>query len=925
MDKYSFLNAASTAYFGDLYERYQENPDAIEPSWRAFFQGFDFAQEQYGAPLEEALPLMSEQVTSSIDAEVLNKVSKEFAVLNLIKAYRTYGHLFTQINPLKEREPLTPTLDIEAYGLSSADLSTVFDSAREIGLSPSPLRTIIDTLKSIYCQSIGIEYTYIRDIEVQKWIDQRLQEQQNSPRFNKEEKLQIFQKLTEATAFENFLHTKYVGQKRFSLEGNDSLIPALDATVEEAGERGVTHVILGMAHRGRLNVLANVFGKNPQDIFSEFDGKDYEMDDWFDGDVKYHLGITAQRTTGSGKKIDMNLAPNPSHLETVAAVVGGIARAKQDRYCQDDVRKTLPIIIHGDAAVCGQGIVYETVQMCGLQGFQVGGTLHIVINNQIGFTTNYTDSRSSLYCTDIAKVNDTPVLHVNADDAEAVVHAFLFALDFRQTFGKDIFIDLIGYRKYGHNEGDEPRFTQPILYKLIGKHDNPRHIYAQKLIGEGVVSQEKANEIENEYRAVLDNHLEVSRREPLTVIKPFMQTEWEGFKIADPKKMLQKVNTKVNKKTLLAIAEALTELPADKVFISKVKKVIADRKEATLKHNHIDWGMAELLAYGSLLHEGFDVRLTGEDVQRGTFSHRHAVLKTEDTEEEICFLQELKGKGLATGNFHIYNSLLSEYGVLGYEYGYALASPRTLTIWEAQFGDFSNGAQIMLDQYICCGEDKWKVQDGLVMLLPHGYEGQGAEHSSARVERYLQLCAENNMYVANCTTPANIFHLLRRQMKTDFRKPLVVFTPKSLLRHPQVISSIEDLAEGQFQEVLDDPIADAKKVKRVVFCSGRFYYDLYAEREKLGRDDIALVRIEQLFPLPIAQLKAVIAKYKKATDFVWAQEEPKNMGAYGYMLMNFDLVKWRYVGTPAYAAPASGSHTRDRKRHNEVIARVFEN
>ena len=923
MDKYSFLNAASTAYFGDLYDKYLENPDAVEPSWRAFFQGFDFAQEQYSTPVEEAVPVMVQQVVGNENPALSETVKKEFAVLNLINGYRTYGHLFAQINPLRPREPYTPTLAIENYGLTTADLNTIFDAAREIGLAPSPLRVILEALNTTYCKSIGVEYQYIHNPQERDWFTKRLQQNHNKPQFSKEEKLQILNKLNEATSFENFLHTKYVGQKRFSLEGNDALIAGLDFMVEAAAEQGVKHVVLGMAHRGRLNVLANVFGKNPKDIFSEFDGKDYEMDDWFDGDVKYHLGITTQRSTRAGKTVDMNLVPNPSHLESVDAVVGGITRAKQDHYCQENFRQALPIIIHGDAAVSGQGIVYETVQMCGLRGFTNAGTVHIVINNQVGFTANFTDSRSSLYCTDIAKMDDSPVLHVNADDAEAVVRTFLLAIDYRQAFGKDVYINLFGYRKYGHNEGDEPRFTQPLLYKIISKHDNPRNIYAQKLIEEGLIQQSYVAEIENAYKATLDADLEASRREPLTILKPFMQTEWQGFEIASPKQMLQKVDTTISKGKLDTIAKALTELPADKPFISKVKKIVADRKEA-YAHNHIDWGMAELLAYGSLLTEGYDVRITGEDVQRGTFSHRHAVLKTEDTEEEICFLQDLKAKQLATGTFHIYNSLLSEYGVLGYEYGYAMASPRTLTIWEAQFGDFSNGAQIMIDQYICCGEDKWKVQDGLVMLLPHGYEGQGAEHSSARIERYLQLCAENNMYVANCTTPANFFHLLRRQVKTTFRKPLVIFTPKSLLRHPQVISTVEDLAGGQFQEVLDDPIAKAQKVKRVVFCSGRYYYDLYAEREKLGRDDIALVRIEQLFPLPLTQLKTIIAKYKHATDFIWAQEEPKNMGAYGYMLMNFDLVKWRYVGTPAYAAPASGSHTRDRKRHNEAIAAVFE-
>ena len=923
MDKYSFLNAASTAFFGDLYDKYLQNPDAVEPSWRAFFQGFDFAQEQYGTADEQAAQVVVERVVNTENPALMDKVKKEFAVLNLINDYRTYGHLFAQINPLRPRESHTPTLAIENYGLTTADLSTTFDAAAEIGLPSSTLSTIVEALQATYCRSIGTEYQYIRNVEERAWITKRLQQNRNTTPFTKEEKLLILQKLNQAASFENFLHTKYVGQKRFSLEGNDSLVAGLDFMVEAAAEQGVEHLVLGMAHRGRLNVLANIFDKNPQDIFSEFDGKDYEMDDWFDGDVKYHLGITTQRTTRTGKKVDMNLVPNPSHLEAVNPVVGGITRAKQDRYCQTDMRKALPILIHGDAAISGQGIVYETIQMCGLKGFTNAGTVHIVLNNQVGFTANFSDSRSSLYCTDIAKMNESPVFHVNADDAEAVVHTFLLAIEYRQAFGKDVYINLFGYRKYGHNEGDEPRFSQPLMYKLIGKHDNAFHIYAQKLIAEGVTQQNYVSMIENAYKVALDADLEASRREPLTILKPFMQTEWKGFEIASPEQMLQKVDTTFSKEKLTEIAAVLTELPEGKSFINKVKKVVSDRKEA-FANNHIDWGMAELLAYGSLLTEGFDVRLTGEDVQRGTFSHRHAVLKTDDTEEEICFLKDLKNKELATGNFHIYNSSLSEYGVLGYEYGYAMASPRALTLWEAQFGDFSNGAQIMLDQYICCGEDKWKVQDGLVMLLPHGYEGQGAEHSSARVERYLQLCAENNMYVTNCTTPANFFHLLRRQMKTTFRKPLVVFTPKSLLRHPQVISKLEDLAQGHFQEVLDDPIIVASKVKRVVFCSGRYYYDLYAEREKLGRDDVALVRIEQLFPLPVEQLKAVIAKYPNATDFVWAQEEPKNMGAYGYMLMNFDLVKWRYVGTPAYAAPASGSHTRDRKRHNEAIAKVFE-
>lgn len=924
MDKYSFLNAASTAYFGELYDRYLENPDAIEPSWRAFFQGFDFAQENYGNSYDDAVQVMAHKVETGNNV-VSENVQKEFKVLNLINAYRTYGHLFTKTNPIREREAFLPNLNIENYGLSNADLDITFDAAKEIGLQPTSLRNIVGALNDIYCHAIGIEYAYIREPEVRKWIESKLYKNSNKPQFSKEEKIQILKKLNEATSFENFLHTKYVGQKRFSLEGNDALVAGLDFIVDKAAEKGVEHLVLGMAHRGRLNVLANVFNKNPKDIFSEFDGKDYEAADNFDGDVKYHLGITSERITPSGKKINLNLAPNPSHLETVAAVIEGITRAKQDRHCSSDIKKALPIAIHGDAAVAGQGIVYEVTQMCRLDGFKTGGTIHIVVNNQVGFTTNYTDSRSSIYCTDIAKVTSAPVLHVNSDDAEAVVHAFLFALEYRQEFGNDVYIDLLGYRKYGHNEGDEPRFTQPKLYKLIGKHDNPRNIYAQRLVQEGVIEQNFVTQIENDYKTLLDKDLEDSRKEELTIIKPFMQDEWQGFEIASRAKMLEKVDTSFDKETLIEIAKLITELPAEKQFISKIKKIISDRKEGFFNNNSIDWGMAEHLAFGSLLAEGFDVRLTGQDVERGTFSHRHAVVKTEDTEEKITLLNELKKhEKLAKGTFRVFNSLLSEYGVLGYEYGYAMANPNALTIWEAQFGDFSNGAQIMIDQYICCGEDKWKNQDGVVMLLPHGYEGQGAEHSSARMERYLQLCSDKNMYVANCTTPANFFHLLRRQMKTNFRKPLVVFSPKSLLRHPQVVSTVDELANGHFQELIDDPIADANKVKSVVFCSGRFYYDLYAEREKLGREDVAFVRIEQLFPLPVEQIKQVLSKYKNADDFVWAQEEPKNMGAYGYMLMFFDFVKWRLASNTVYSAPASGSHTRDRKRHAEAVAMVFD-
>jgi 2-oxoglutarate dehydrogenase E1 component len=922
MDRFSFLNAAHTEFFAQLYDQYLVNPDSVEPSWRAFFQGFDFGLTTYGEENyadNQVQELANYAANVPQNVQVSDKLQKEFNVLKLIDGYRTRGHLFTQTNPVRDRRTYSPTLDIENFNLSTADLNTVFDAAKILGHQPSTLQEILSHLKNVYCQHIGIEYMYMRTPEVIQWIQDRLNINDNLPNFNNDQKKHILGKLNEAVSFENFLHTKYVGQKRFSLEGGESIIPALDALIETASEKGVEHFVMGMAHRGRLNILANIFGKATQDIFSEFDGKDYDQE-YFDGDVKYHLGLTAERKTKSGKKINLNLAPNPSHLETVGAVIEGITRAKQDKYFPNDFSKVLPIAVHGDAAVAGQGIVYEIVQMAQLDGYKTGGTIHIVINNQVGFTTNYLDARSSTYCTDVAKVTLSPVLHVNSDDAEAVVHAMLFALDFRMQFGRDVFIDLLGYRKYGHNEGDEPRFTQPVLYKLIARQKNPRDIYADKLITAGIVDASYLAKIENDYKENLDENLQASRKKDLTIIKPFMQDEWQGFVQVSDDEMLKKVDTTFDQKKLDEIIVSISTLPSDKKFISKITKIVTDRK--TMYDNDvIDWGTAESLAYGSLLTEGYDVRVSGQDVERGTFSHRHAVVKVEDSEEEVVLLDSIKDK---KGKFNIFNSFLSEYGVLGFDYGYALANPNALTIWEAQFGDFSNGAQIMIDQYISCGEDKWNNQNGIVLLLPHGYEGQGAEHSSARMERYLQLCARHNMYVTDCTTPANFYHLLRRQMKTKFRKPLVVFTPKSLLRHPLCVSTREELAKGSFQEVIDDTSVDKKNIKTLVFCTGKFYFDILAERQNLERNDVALVRIEQLFPLPVEQLKAIIASYPNADDFVWAQEEPKNMGAYSFMLMNFDLVKWRLASLKAYAAPAAGSHTRDRRRHADAIRMVFD-
>lgn len=922
MDKYSFLNAAHTSFFAELYDKYLTSPDSLEPSWRAFFQGFDFGLE---SSLDE-LDLTSENgMVSMVNGQGVampQSLQKEFQVIKLINGYRSRGHLFTQTNPVRERRKYEPTLELSNFDLSDADLDTVFDAGKIIGIGPSSLKDIVAHLERIYCDAIGVEYMYIRTPERIQWIQDWLNVNDNHPNFSPDEKKNILRKLNEAVSFEGFLHTKYVGQKRFSLEGGESLIPALDVIIEKAADAGVKQFVMGMAHRGRLNVLTNIFGKSPKDIFSEFDGKDYE-ETIFDGDVKYHLGWTSRRETDSGKVVNMNIAPNPSHLETVNSIVEGITRAKQDRHHLENVSEVLPILVHGDAAFAGQGVVYEIVQMARLDGYHTGGTIHIVVNNQIGFTTNYLDARSSTYCTDVGKVTLSPVLHVNSDDAEAVVHAATFALEYRMRYKRDVFLDLLGYRKYGHNEGDEPKFTQPLLYKSISKHKNPRDIYAEKLLAQGVIDKDYVKNLEAEYKKNLEEDLLDSRKVEKTRITPFMQDEWEGFGQATEDGMLGQIKTTYPQKKLDAIATRITALPEGKKFLRKLERLVAARNKMYFEDNQLDWAMGELLAYGSLIEEGYDVRMTGQDVERGTFSHRHAVIKTEMHEEEVTLLNELGDH--QNGKFHIYNSLLSEYAVMGFDYGYAMASPKTLTIWEAQFGDFSNGAQIVIDQYLSSAEDKWKLQNGLVLLLPHGYEGQGAEHSSARMERYLQLCAKDNMYVADVTTPGNMFHLLRRQMKANFRKPLVVFTPKSLLRHPRVLSTKEEMAKGSFQEVMDDKEVKATKVKTLVFCTGKFYYDLLDKKEELKRDDVALVRLEQLFPLPSKQMRDIIKKYKNADDLVWAQEEPRNMGAWGHLLMHFEEAKqFRVASRRFYGAPAAGSAVRSKRRHEQVIDYVFD-
>ena len=638
--------------------------------------------------------------------------------------------------------------------------------------------------------------------------------------------------------------------------------------------------------------------------------------------MKYHLGWTSERISTSGKKINMNLAPNPSHLESVDPIVQGIARAKLENDFDNNTNKVLPIIVHGDAAIAGQGVVYEVIQMSRLKGYSTGGTIHLIVNNQVGFTTNYLDARSSTYCSDVGKVTLSPVLHVNSDDVEAVIHAVTFALEYRNKFNRDVFIDLLGYRKYGHNEGDEPRFTQPKLYKYISGHPNPRDIYASKLKNQGIINDDHVSKIELEYFSKLEAELTDSKKKQKTNITPFMQEVWEGFTRVDEKKMLEDYKTSSVKKDILNVARSIISLP-NKPFLRKIIKLFDSREKLIFENGKVDWAMAELLAYGTLLNEGFNVRISGQDVERGTFSHRHAVLKSEDSEEEYLPLNNVDS--INKGLFRIYNSPLSEYGVLGFDYGYALASPNCLTIWEAQFGDFSNGAQIIIDQYISSAEDKWKLQNGIVLYLPHGYEGQGAEHSSARMERYLQLCAKDNMYAANCTTPSNLFHLLRRQMLTKFRKPLILFTPKSLLRHPKVISNIDELTSSKFIPVITDSEIEPDKVDSLVFCSGKFYFDLIDYREKNNIKNAAIVRIEQLFPLPVKLIISEIKKFSNATDIVWAQEEPRNMGAWNHIQTYHPIAKnMRPATRRFYGSTASGSFTRFERRHNQVIEYVFD-
>ncbi len=910
MDKYSYISNADVGYVDQLYQNYKADPNSVDPTWQKFFEGYDFSSQRYDGNGHSATATVA-------DAHSI----KETQVRNLIFQYRSFGHLKSKTNPVRERRNHNVNLDHKNVGLTDADLDVEFDVAAEIGMPKSTLRKIIEKLKVVYLGPIGFEHNFIRNDDIRAWLYQKIEKEYYSYNPAQEEKKRILSKLNEAVVFENFLHTKFLGQKRFSLEGGENTIPALQTIINKAAELEVKEVVIGMAHRGRLNVLTNILGKTYEQIFTEFEGNVNPELTMGDGDVKYHLGYASHINTPSGKKIYVKLTPNPSHLEAVDPLVLGYTRGQIDDEYKGDVKKGMAILIHGDAAVAGQGIVYEVVQMSGLPGYTTGGTIHFVINNQVGFTTDYDDARTSIYCTDIAKIVDAPVLHVNGDDAEAVSFAANLAVEYRIKYGKDIFIDLLCYRRHGHNESDEPKFTQPKLYNIIAKHPNPREIYVKKLVEGGEVDAALADEMDKNFRNQLQDRLNEVKQKPLPYKPQKVEEEWEQMRFAKPEDFEKPIDTFVKESVIEKVGKALTNIPEGFRPLKQIEKLLKDRTTAFFEQKTLGWAEAELLAFGSLLLDKTPVRMSGQDVKRGTFSHRHAYFFDANTNEPYCGLNNIDKN---QGKFHIYNSLLSEFGVLGFEYGYAMSSPRALVLWEAQFGDFVNGAQVIIDQFLSSAESKWQRMNGVVMLLPHGYEGQGPEHSSCRPERFLQQYAEYNMIVANPTTPANYFHLLRRQVLWPFRKPCVVFSPKSLLRHPAVISPLKEFTAGEFNEVLDDPtITSPKDVKRVVMCTGKIYYDLLEVQQKRKVKDTAVVRIEQLAPFPEKQLKAVLKKYKDA-KLVWVQEEPANMGALSYIIRMLPKTEIEYVSRKASASPATGYSKVHKVEQEKIVNKAFE-
>jgi 2-oxoglutarate dehydrogenase E1 component len=911
MQDFSYLNSSHPSYIEALYNEYLNNPAVADPEWKKFFEGFDYASGRLNG---------SSTASSTAPVASSEQLVKEFAVFKIIYAYRSRGHLLADTNPIRSRKNRRPELELSDFNLSDADLDTHFAAGNFIGFPNATLREIIAQLKKIYTGHIGLEYTYINNGEKKRWVRQRFEQLMNEP-IEKGTRRRVLEKLTQAVVFEKFLHMKYIGQKRFGLDGGESTIPALDFIINQSADAGVQEVVIGMAHRGRLNVLANTMNKSYDQIFSEFEGVIPPNSNMGSGDVKYHLGIRTDITTPNGKKVRLQLAPNPSHLEAVNPVVAGFARAKSDALYNHEYDRVLPILIHGDAAVAGQGIIYELLQMSKLEGYNNGGTIHFVINNQIGFTTDFYDARSSDYSTSVAAMVQVPVLHVNGDDPEAVVRACSLAVEYRQKYNDDVFIDMVCYRRFGHNEGDEPKFTQPSMYGVIEKHKNIRDIYAEFLLNHAdAEAQGLAKELEKSLWDDMQKRLDAAKVSPLPYSYQEPDFTWKKFVKAVDKDFEKSPSTAIATDELKRTFYDIMKPPADFKPLRKIDKLLQDKIKLYETEAKIDWATGELLAYATLLAEGKDVRLSGEDVKRGTFSHRHAVLFDETNNNQYNRLSVAAKDG---AQFYIYNSILSEYAVLGFEYGYAMANPNTLTVWEAQYGDFANGAQIIIDQYLTSGEEKWAFMNGLVMLLPHGYEGGGPEHSNARPERFLQMSAENNIIVTNITTAANFFHALRRQLAWNFRKPLVNFSPKANLRHIRSYSSLDEFTNGGFQEVIDDPtIKTASKVKRVLLCSGKMYFDLSEKQITESRTDVAIVRLEQIHPLPTKQLEALNKKYKKA-EWVWVQEEPANMGVATFLKTNFEAFTLKYICRTASASTATGFSKVHVKEQNSLIEQAF--
>lgn len=919
MKDFSYITNSSPAFIENLYRDFVSDPNSVDPEMKKFFEGFDFAMSNATANGNGKAPAATSSTISDKPLSVNLDWMREIRVYRMILGYRNKGHLLAKTNPIRKRKDRGANIELGFYGFTEADLDKDFHAGNLLGLGTTSLKNILNHLEKCYASHVGIEFKYISDQKKVDWLTNEVEKKSLEPLpLNK--KKRILEKLNQGVMFEKFLHTKYVGQKRFSLEGGETTIAALDAIITSAADHDVQEVVIGMAHRGRLNVLANIMGKTYSQIFSEFEGTGKLDQTMGSGDVKYHMGYGSEVQTLNDKTIHLKLMPNPSHLEAVDPVVVGFARAKADVLYESDFDKILPILIHGDASVAGQGIVYEVLQMCNLKGFYTGGTIHFVINNQIGFTTDFDDARSSDYCTSLASAVQAPVFHVNGDDPEAVVKCVEIATRYRQEFNSDFFIDMVCYRKHGHNEGDDPKFTQPHLYALIDKHPNPREVYIKYLLENGEAdAQELAKEMEKKFWNDLQERLDEVKQNPLPYHYQAPEVDWKKLRKATATDFDQSPVTAISTDDFKKVFDALMKWPEDFKPLRKVEKILQDKIKLFDTENKIDWATAELLAYGSLLLDGKNVRMSGQDVQRGTFSHRHAVLRDEDNDKAYNRLSRIEG---AKGKFRIYNSLLSEYGVLGFEYGYALADPNALVLWEAQFGDFVNGAQIMIDQFIAAGEQKWNRMNGVTMLLPHGYEGQGPEHSSARLERFLQSCAELNMVVTNITTAANYFHALRRQLAWPFRKPMIEFTPKANLRHAGTYSKIEEFTTGGFKEVIDDVNADPTKIKKVLFCSGKVYFDLADKQQKENRTDVAIIRLEQLYPLPYKQLEALSKKYNKATWF-WVQEEPQNMGAASFLKMNLNTINFGVISRQPSASTATGYNKVHQQEQAEIVETAF--